>query len=157
MITLNILDVKKTMEELLKGNLFDEFEARDIEIHTFTKFHISGILNKDFLSTDEKELYNSNYILWKEIKKHVFNIIKGKKSPTYFKIVLSANKDLISNFSSEISALFINMIYTNNKLTCTTGTALKTFILDKSYEYQWDKYIYELFYNSNILVEKNNI
>lgn len=153
MITLDIIDVKKTMGVLLKGTLFDEFETRTIEIHTFSKFHIDGILNKAFFSTDERELYKRNYILWKEIKPYIFQIIKGEKTPTYFKIILSANENLLLNFSDDISALFINLVYSQEKFTCTTGLALKNFTLDKSNEYEWDEYILSFFKKANIFIE----
>lgn len=153
MITLNIIDVKKTMGMLLKGDLFDDFEVRTVEVHTFTKFNIDGILNKSFFDTDEREMYTRNYVLWEEIKPYVFNIIKGEKTPTYFKIVLSANGDTLNKFSKDVSALFINLIYSQEKLTCTTGVALKNFVLDKSDEYEWDEYIRSFFKKAQIFVE----
>lgn len=154
MITLDIIDVKKTMGMLLKGSLFDPFEVRTVEIHTFTKFHVDGILNKSFFYTDEREIYhNRNYVLWEEIKPYVYNIIKGEKTPTYFKIVLSANDDILLKFSKDVSALFINLIYAQEKLTCTTGVALKNFVLDKSDEFEWDEYIRSFFKNAHILAE----
>ncbi|NLK96650.1 DUF5721 family protein [Defluviitalea saccharophila] len=153
MITLNIIDVKKTMGMLLKGDLFDDFEVRTVEVHTFTKFNIDGILNKSFFDTDEREMYTRNYVLWEEIKPYVFNIIKGEKTPTYFKFVLSANGDTLNKFSKDVSALFINLIYSQEKLTCTTGVALKNFVLDKSDEYEWDEYIRSFFREAQIFVE----
>ncbi|HHZ00013.1 MAG TPA: hypothetical protein GYA03_02840 [Tissierellia bacterium] len=153
MITLNIIDVKKTMGMLLKGDLFDDFEVRTVEVQTFTKFNIDGILNKSFFDTDEREMYTRNYVLWEEIKPYVFNIIKGEKTPTYFKIVLSANGDTLNKFSKDVSALFINLIYSQEKLTCTTGVALKNFVLDKSDEYEWDEYIRSFFKKAQIFVE----
>ncbi|NLM13778.1 MAG: hypothetical protein GX209_08560 [Epulopiscium sp.] len=154
MITLDIIDVKKTMGLLLKSTLFDAFEVRTVEIHAFTKFTIDGILNKAFLDTDEREMYNNrHYVLWEEIKPYVYNIIKGEKAPTYFKIVLSANEVTLLKFSKNISALFINLIYSQEKLTCTTGVAFKNFVLDKSDEYEWDAYIRSFFKNAQIFVE----
>lgn len=153
MITLKIPDIKKTMDELLKGTLFDEFEVRNIEVHTFTKFYSDGILNKSFLTSDEKELYNRNYILWKEIKPHIFNIIRGKKPPTYFKIVFSTDEKLSLDFSSDISGLFMNLIYSQGKLSCTSGIALKTFSLDKQNDHEWDEYIRNFFKEAHIYVE----
>lgn len=138
---------------LLKGDLFDDFEVRTVEVHTFTKFNIDGILNKSFFDTDEREMYTRNYVLWEEIKPYVFNIIKGEKTPTYFKFVLSANGDTLNKFSKDVSALFINLIYSQEKLTCTTGVALKNFVLDKSDEYEWDEYIRSFFREAQIFVE----
>ncbi|NLJ88774.1 MAG: hypothetical protein GX327_08415 [Epulopiscium sp.] len=153
MINLNILDVKKAMDELLKGNLFDEFEVRITEVHTFTKFHIDGSLNKAFLNDEEKKLYNRNFVLWKEVKPHVFNIIKGKRPPTYLKIVFSAGKDIVVDFPSEISALFINLIYSQGNFSCTSGIALNSFSLNKEIEYEWDNYVHNFFKKANIYVE----
>ncbi|NLK20842.1 MAG: hypothetical protein GX308_01875 [Epulopiscium sp.] len=153
MITLNILDVKKTMNELLKGNLFNEFETRSCEIHTITKFNIDGILNKSFISIDEQEPYNRSYVLWEEIKPHIFNIIKGERPPTYFKVIFSAGETIISKFPEDISALFINLIYNQGNFSCTSGIAVKAFTLDKSSEYQWDKYVLSFFKKAGILVE----
>jgi hypothetical protein len=41
----------------------------------------------------------------------------------------------------EIGGLFLNIQFRNKKLLLTTGTALRTFTLDRSVDTAWDVYV----------------
>ena len=150
MITFSIGNNKLFMNHLLKENLFDSFEVRKITLHTFHKLHMGGARNMDFYTDFEKESL-SEYISWREIKPYIFDLIKGKKSPTYFKIILSTSSEDTKAISSEISTFFLNITYKENIIQCTTGTAYSTFSLDKTPESLWDEKI-KKFLISNQLV-----
>jgi hypothetical protein len=154
MVALNIIEIKKLMGSLLKGTVFDDFEVRNVEVQTFTKFRIDGILNKSFFSTDEQELYERNYVTWKEVKPFVLQIIKGNRTPTLLKIVFSLSHQETIKFSKDLSALFINLTFENNKMLCTTGSASKIFSLDKSIDYEWDRFVEQFFKQNGVFVEK---
>lgn len=146
MISFNITDVKLFMNKLLKETVFDEFQISNLELTSITKFTVSGNLNKKFLSSDEQEIIGDrNLVTWGEIKPIIFNIIKGNKTPTSLKIVFSLSPDKIKalfnnvNIPSEnIDGLFINILFEDHTLKCTTGTSLKLFTLDKTIENYWD-------------------
>lgn len=58
------------------------------------------------------------------------------------------------NFSpDDIFGLFVNFQYDGKNLTCTTGTSLKTFTLDKSLDHIWDELIQKFFKQQQIPYE----
>ncbi|NMA83495.1 MAG: hypothetical protein GX962_06485 [Epulopiscium sp.] len=160
MISIDILDLRSFMQELLKGTLFHTFEVRTVEIQTFTTFQISGQLHKDFFSLDEQEILNREYANWQEIQPFIFQIVKGSRLPKKLKIVLSLPKNKWNKFLSpeqenQTSALFINFLYEDQKMICTTGVGLSSFSLDKTIEHLWDDYIQSFLKQNQIFSEKN--
>lgn len=87
---------------------------------------------------------------------------KREKDPLHFKIIfrLSRNntKKLLQGSGlsygiEEIFGLFLNFQYDGASLTCTTGTSLKTFTLDKSLDRAWDELVLKYFKQQQILWE----
>ena len=77
----------------------------------------------------------------------VFNLIKGKKTPSYFKFFppFIAGKsqthplpDRKSFTENDISAVFLNIRFQNGELTVTTGISYRIFSTDKTLEHEWD-------------------
>lgn len=151
MIAENINDVKKFMSHLLVGNSFDEFYVTDITITTYNTFHIDGHIRSEFYSSDEFEALNSPLLSkWSTLKPFCYDIIKGKKTPLNFKIIFSMPPSLIEKLITEnnismasdnVANLFVNIKYEGGSLSFTTGTSLKIFLLDKSLEQAFDRYI----------------
>ncbi|NLP45550.1 MAG: hypothetical protein GX347_00700 [Epulopiscium sp.] len=158
MIALNILDHRLFMQQLLKGSIFYPFEVRNAEVQTFASFQISGQLHKDFFLLDEQDLLTSHYALWKDIQPFIFQVIKGSRLPGKLKIILSLPKNQWKIFlptdNQQASAFFLNILYENHKMTCTTGVALSSFTLDKSLEHAWDEYILHFLKENQIHTEK---
>ena len=44
----------------------------------------------------------------------------------------------------------LNIRFENGKLSCTTGTSLKLFTLDKSLDQAWDRMVQKFFLQQNI-------
>lgn len=166
MIALKITDVKDFMNKLLIGDTFDCFEAAEVSITTFNTFTIDGKLRKDFFDTNTNELLEQSRrdcSLWKELKPYCYSIIRGKRTPLHFKIILqlpdrqtqSALEKLNLPISPElISRLFLNLHYKNKELLCTTGTAIQVFMPGKALEQYWDGTVLDYFRNAKILFEK---
>ncbi len=162
MLALNIIDIKNLMNQLLIGNTFDSFEIAETVITTFNTFTIDGKLRRDFFDTDTCDSLDQSgivYSLWKEIKPYCYSIIRGRRTPLYFKIVFQLPKKKMmkilqsqnSRFSPElVSGMFINLQYKNKELLCTAGLALKTFIPDRSLEQLWDEMVKDFFLKHNI-------
>jgi hypothetical protein len=55
MISFHITEVKPFMAKLLTNTVFDHFVLRELEIQTFTTFHISGQFNEAFFTKEELE------------------------------------------------------------------------------------------------------
>lgn len=139
MLVTNVNNTKEFMAMLLKKDIFDTFEVREVIITTFTTFEIRCNLNKDFFNSEEE--LSRKYCLWSELKPYVFELIKGNKLPKSIKIVFSANDALLQAINLEASALFINIAFENNHLGIITGSSLKNFTLSKAVEFMWDEWV----------------
>ena len=152
---INITDIKTFMSTLLKKDDFDDFLLKEATITTFSTFTIDGRIKEAFYSKDEYEiLENKDFSTWSSVKEHCFNIIKGKKLPVSFKIVLKTNKKTTEELLeasgaplniNDIEGLFLNIKYENGILDCISSTSLYTFTTDKSLEIYWDQKISALF------------
>lgn len=148
---ITITDVKTFMSKLLIKEDFDSYLLKDATITTYNTFTIDGRIKEAYYSKEEyEELEQSTFSFWNTVKPHCFNLIKGKKLPVSFKIVLKANDSQIINLIkeanttiniSDVEGLYLNIKYENNTLECITATSLYTFTMDKSLENHWDKTI----------------
>ncbi|WP_313133404.1 DUF5721 family protein [Anaerocolumna sp.] len=163
MISLKIIDVKDFMSKFLISNVFDNFLLTELDISTFTHFHIDGRLNKEFYSNDELEILGERkYPKWSEIKPFAFSIIKGSKLPIFIKTVFALSSENIEKViqksgiqmkEEEINGLFINIKYEKENLYIITGTSIKTFTLDKTLDQVWDGYVKDFLRHYEIAVE----
>ncbi|OON96659.1 MAG: hypothetical protein ATN36_05215 [Epulopiscium sp. Nele67-Bin005] len=133
-------DNKIFMAKLLKGECFDEFEVREIVLHTAVKSIIEGKRNLEFFERDNRESL-SEFISWQELKPYVYSLVAGKTLPTFFKIIFSTSPSKTLEISTEVSAFMLNITYKDNEIICTTGCAYKTFLLDKTPEQLWDNQV----------------
>nr|WP_308743064.1 DUF5721 family protein [uncultured Anaerocolumna sp.] len=164
MISLKIIDVKDFMSKFLISNVFDNFLINELDINTFTHFHIDGKLNKEFYSKDELEILGErNYSKWSEIKPFAFTIIKGNKLPIFIKAVFALSPENIEKViqksgihmkKEEINGLFMNLRYEKENLNIITGTSIKTFTLDKTLDQVWDGYVKDFLKYYEIAVEE---
>lgn len=152
MISFVVHDTKEFMNLLLKQNRFDDFCIRNIDIVTFALFQMDGTKNKEYYSLAEQELIQENYCYWKELKPYVFQIIKGQKLPKYIKIVFSVPAQKQKEICTVPANYFLNVLFEKNTVICTTGCSLKTFTMDKSAEFVWDKWVETFFHQIHIAI-----
>lgn len=155
MIQLLIEDTKKLTELLFIGEAFDRFLVREAHFVTGITVDLDGTLNTDFYDSDEiAALPDQTTATWKSMKGLCFQIIKGKKLPKRFQIVLKLSPtDMGSwlaknglDFAPEtVKGLFFTLRYENQQLSCTSGTALTVFTMDKSLEQAWDRQMMKFF------------
>lgn len=150
MISLQIKVTKNMMNALLASECFDTFLLEEAAITTFNTFRIDGHVVKDFYTADELSEISSEFSFWRDIRPFCFQLIKGKKTPVSFKVVLHAPKALVEKIAATpecgvaanlIRALALNIRYDNGRVLCVTGSAYSTFIMDKSAELLWDAYV----------------
>lgn len=164
LIALNITDVKPFMAKLLMSSTFDHFILREMDIQTFTNFHVSGQFNETFFTKEElEERGDIRYNLWSDVKGIAFSIIKGSKTPLSLKVVFQLSNEgtekLVQKLSGrlkleEIGGLYINIRFEQGELHIITGTAIKTFTLDKTLEQEWDKEVKEFLKQQQITAEE---
>ena len=145
----DIEDIKEYMNQLLVNERFDSFYLYEARVKGALDYFIGGKLNMDYYDEDErKELEESEYISWGQVKHVIYDLMKGKKLPINFKIILMLNRDNITRLiemnnlpvkSEDVGALFYNIHFEAGQLNVTTGTSLKVFTLDKRLEQLWDE------------------
>ena len=162
MIALQIKITKNIMNLLLASEYFDSFLVEEATITTFNTFNIDGHIVKDFFTDDELENMPT-FSSWREVRPICFQLIKGKKTPAGFKLVLQASSELIDQLASSedcevarnlIKSLVLNIRYDGEKVTCITGSSFTTFIMDKSIDKLWDSYIRQFFSKLNLDYEE---
>ena len=91
-----------------------------------------------------------NYIVKNIFGEKDFDLIKGKRTPSYFKFVFllspkNLERTLLSTHSSftpeDITGMFINLKFQQKKLLLTTGISYRIFSVDKSLDQEWDSLV----------------
>lgn len=139
MKSLSIQETKNFMQHLFTQPTFNTFEVRGITVHSFTYFEISGDKGRD---------KSEGFCTWEELKPYLHHILKGKDKPRSMKIIFAAaNPEAIT---PNAAALFINISYEADKITCTTGSSQKQFDLNKTVDTDWDNWVIQFFQQKNI-------
>ena len=162
MVALKVEDIRQFTSRLFIGNLFDKFLVREADIVTFNAFHVDGRVKPGFYTeqeTEEKEI--GEYSTWEAIKPVCFSLIKGKRLPGSFQIVLQLGKKQVEQFlakrqtavrAEQVGGMYINIRYENGELFCVTGTSVNFFTMDKSLDMEWDNAVREFFKKNGIPV-----
>ncbi len=150
MLAIQIKDVKTFMSKLLSADTFDSFLLEEAQIHTFNTYTIDGHQNREFYTKEEledPEIFPYEYSRWENMKSICFQLIKGKKVPTYMKIILHKKPEeaytLLEEggaleFAKLLKAFVVTIKYDAKGLLLTTGTSFTTFVMDKTPDLLWD-------------------
>lgn len=146
MKNIEILDIKLFMQLLFQTETFDTYLFVSSKIKTDINYQLDGTLNTTYYTEDERlslGIDNSAYQTWKNIKEKIFYIIKGKKTPSQLHIVLRLSdehaKQIIGTINSslnpnDIDALFLNILFNEQKLNVTCGISYKIFAINHDLE-----------------------
>ncbi len=141
--------IKNFMNKLLKESTFDEFNVRGIEIVSFTRFEISGILQKDYF---EDEVLQTNYCTWGQLRPIIYNLIKSYKKPKTIKIIFSLAANYLEKIHPNTAACFINLMFEGNEIQFTTTATEKNFTMDKTVNINWADYVRNFFDENGIII-----
>lgn len=150
MTALQISSMKQFMNHLLAAETFDPFLLEEAVISTANTFTIDGHINREFYQNDENTDFQSlpEFRPWSELKSLCFNLIKGKRTPLFFRFVLHLKQEkalaLLEKEGCDIDltqlkALVLTIRYDGSKAVLTTGTAFHTFVLSKEPDAIWDR------------------
>ncbi len=150
MIALQITSMKQFMNQLLTADTFDIFLLEEAVISTACNFTVDGHLNRDFYNGGDGDSPELPYEFrpWGEIKGLCFDLIKGKRTPLFFRFVLHLMPDKAAALlkkegcdidPSLVKALVLNIRYDGTKAVLTTATAYHTFLPSKEPDAIWDK------------------
>lgn len=158
-----LTEKKEFMHLLLRSELFDNFLLSEATIHAAVKYDIDGRINKSFFADEDdlsgQHLDDLTYLPYGQIRPVCFELIKGRRTPTYFKFVLMLSPSNLANTihasgtsisESDIRAAFLNIYYQNGRLMLTTGVSYSTFITDKSFETEWEKFTINFLNRKNV-------
>lgn len=147
---LQITSMKQFMNHLLVADTFEPFLLEEAVIGAACTYHIDGHVNREFYSQDEDDLEKDAYEFrpWGKLKGLCFDLIKGRRTPLFFRFVLHLMPDKAAELlekencdiePSQVKALVLTIRYDGAKATLTTGTALHSFHLSKMPDSIWDK------------------
>lgn len=168
MIALQITDIGLFMNRLLKDGIFDHFLLQEAVVAQAVTYHIDGTVNTDFFDENEgmpAGMSGLKYIPFERVRPICFELIRGKKKPGYFKFVFLLSpenqKNTVERSGSsfqdgDITAMYINLIYRNNALLCTTGIACRLFSLDKTLDREWNRLVQVFFKQHGIPFEQQS-
>jgi len=139
--------VKTFMGQLLRGDIFDIFEVRSIEIATATRINIDGLLE---IETEKDK--KPSFATWEALRPLVYEIIKASPKPKHVKIVFSYKAEEACDIHPNAAALFLNMTYENDGVSFTTGVSQREFALDKSLDSNWDEWVKAFFTKTGLSV-----
>lgn len=142
MLALEIISTKQFMNQLLAADAFDSFLLEEATISTANNFTIDGHVNQDFASSD------CEFRPWSELRGLCFDLIKGKRTPLFFRFVLHLMPEKAAALlesrgcdiePSQVRALVLNIRYDGSRTVLTTGTAFHTFVPSKEPDRIWDR------------------
>lgn len=164
MVAFKILSMKVFMNHLLVADTFDNFLLSEATISAANTYQIDGHINKTFFSEDvhASEMPEYDFSLWKDMKGLCFDLIKGKRTPLFFKFVLHLKPQAVSKLlaaggcalpSEQIKALVLTIKYDGTQAVLTTAIATTTFVMSKEPDMIWDKAIQQFLTRNEIPYE----
>lgn len=150
MIALQISSMKNFMNQLLVSDTFDIFLLEEAIISTSNTIIIDGHMNREFFAQEQDSVQSCPYdlALWSEKKNLCFHLIKGKRTPLFFKFVMHLKPEQADRIlrkegcgvdPSQIKALVLTIKYDGEKALLTTGSAYNTFLMTKEPDKVWDR------------------
>lgn len=147
---------------LFTGTLFDHMKTESVQIVTAYTLRLDGRCVPSFFTAEELADMPGGlpeFAVWKQLRELCFTVIKGKKAPVSFQITFHADERTLLRLSQSeectvdtglIQALVLNIRYESGACRLTTGTALCTFVPDKSLDKLWDEEIQRFLTESRI-------
>ncbi len=164
MIALHFPDIRLTTAKLFVQEDFDSFLVSELSLTTLCTFQIDGRIAADYFSTDEfAALSDHEFVSWKLLRPFVYQLIRGNRLPGQFRIVFRLAGYNVEKFlkqtglpytASDIGGLFMNLRYTDKRLSCYTGTSLNIFDLSKNLDREWDQMVQNFLHQRKIPFEK---
>lgn len=161
MIAVRVTSMKTFMNHLLATATFDNFLFAEATISTAHTYTIDGHVNKEFYEGSESG-YPYDFATWTDMRPLCFDLIKGKRTPLYFKFVLHLKPEIASKLlaaggsnipADQIKALVLTIKYDGGNAVLTTGTAFHTFVMSKEPDTIWDKALQQFLDRENIPYE----
>lgn len=162
MLSIRINDIRTMTKLLFTEDAFDKFLLHDASVITDITTLIDGKKNLEFFNEEERETEKgTRYIPYARIRPFIFELIRGKRLPVSFKLILLTNAASTEAIRKKadftacgISSLSMNILYKEEALYLTTGVSYEGFSLDRSPEKLWDETVSGFLRQKNIEFEE---
>lgn len=133
------------MNQLLTGELFSGFLLKEASVVTGVSYQIDGHKNAEYYEDSEE-----GYIPFKDVCPILFQMIKGKRTPLSFHMVLHLNPCETEKFlqglgttmqQAFVSNLVLNIRFDELGMQVITAMDYSDFTLDKEVEKAWDQFV----------------
>ncbi len=142
MVSYAVDDVKQFMNQLLRSPLFDEWEFREAKLYTLCRYTINGLLNPAYITEEERAEQESAYPKWQAMRKALTGLVRGKRPPSLFQVVLAYPLPLIQDVPlGHVESLLLNIHFEGGLLRLITAASLRNFSLDRTVEQYWDELV----------------
>lgn len=165
MLDITITETRDFVKKLLMENTFDHFLTMEAFVRSGITYSFDGRINKDFYDKEELEaMASTSYTTWENLRTHVYNVIRGKKLPLSFKIVLVLSQPDIMDMLeknhltipvSDVANLTLNIYYDGMSIQLTSMATQNIFTMDKTLELVWDAEIREFLKKAGIYFTDN--
>ena len=149
MIAIRLPSLRRFTSQLFVQDTFHPFLVYEASFITGCSFTVDGTRNAEYYGPDAEQ-NPEPYIFWEELRPTCYQIIRGTRLPLQFKLVFRAPQKLTAHLlqnaettltPEQVEALHFIVQYRNGGITCTTGTSLKLFTMDKTVDKLWDRWI----------------
>lgn len=161
MIALQITELKSFMSKLLTTPAFDEFLLQEATLQMGISYVIDGRIHAAFYQTDQEVLPEMPaFIPYGEVRGTLFDLIKGKRTPLGFQVVLQLAPQKEALLFPEgleahlIKGLLLNIRYDGSKAMVTSGISYASFSMDKAPELIWDEAVITFLRNAGIAYDR---
>lgn len=146
MIALQITELKSFMGKLLTTSTFDDFLLQEATLQMGISYVIDGHINEAFYQNEEDTLTDRPaFIPYGEVRSTLFDLIKGKRTPLGFQVVLQLSSKKCDILFPEgldahlIKGLIMNIRFDGSRALITSGINYYSFSLNKAPELIWDE------------------
>ncbi len=141
------------MNKFLSTDSFDQFLLETAQVRMSVVWTCDGHMNKAFFSNEEWEdpaVRPYSLSTWKNIRPHIYELIRGKKAPSAFTFILQLKPEIgtqllmrgnASSLTDAVNAFVLTVRFDNQGLTLRNGVSFSTFLPDRSADQIWDHYI----------------
>ena len=163
MIALQITELKVFMSKLLASSTFDDFLLQEATLQMGISYVIDGHINESFYQTDSDTDASSDkpaFVPYGEVRGTLFELIKGKRTPLGFQVVLQLSSKRCAILFPEgldahlIKGLILNIRFDGSRAMITSGISYYSFSLDKAPELIWDEALMNFLKGAGIAFEQ---
>lgn len=146
MLALKIKENGNFMTRLLSSDTFDIFLLNEATLRMSVTWTVDGRINSSFFEDSSDVRYK--FEEWKNIRPRMRDLIKGKKAPVSFQIVLQLKPQLMealfdksgnSRLLSTVSSLILTVRMDEKGIVLISGISRSGFTPDKNADILWDK------------------